>query len=110
MRLPGYLQFGVQARAHQFLPCVLGKRDVICRPQPWPDGLVAGKALGLGSALPERLLGGLGPKRAVAWGLGHGQQRWETSTSRGSQPAPHGMAMDPQPLRHLRAGAGLLGL
>jgi hypothetical protein len=100
----------VQAIAHQFLPGFIGERYVICLPQPLPDGLVAGTAWGLGEALPERLLGGLGQPWAFARGLGHGQQRWETSTRLGGQPAPHGLAVAPQQWRHRLAGAGLLGL
>jgi hypothetical protein len=110
MRFPGYLQFGVQAIAHQCMHRFLGNRHVICLPPPWPDGLVAGKALGLGEALPERLLCSPGQERALARGLGNGQQRRDTPTRIGGQSAPHGMAMDPQHWRHLLAGAGLLGL
>jgi hypothetical protein len=110
MRLPGYLQLGAHDRAQPPMHGFGRHRQLIFRPQPWPDSLVARTTLRLGEALTEGWLPGLGDEWGFAWGLGNGQHLADAPAGVCSQPAPDGIAVDPKPLRHLAAGAGLLDL
>jgi hypothetical protein len=56
------------------VPCLLGHRQPIFLPQPWPDHLIAGKTLGLGEAVPESLLHRWREAGDLTWRLGNRAQ------------------------------------
>jgi hypothetical protein len=110
MGFPGYLQCGAQAIAHQARPRFVGKGPPIFLPQPLPDGLRAGNALGLGSTVAAGLPPRLGQERRFPRGLGDRQPPGHAPLRIRRQPAPHGVAIAPEQAGHLAAGAGLLRL
>ena len=69
----------------------------------WPS-------LGLRQALTKSLLHGRRQERRLARGLGDGQHLGHTSARGGVQLAPYSIAIHPEEVCHLTAGAGLLGL
>ena len=109
-RFPGPLQCGAQGVTHKTMPRLIGNGQPIFLPQPWPEGLVTGKALGLGSAVVERLPYRFGQERRLTRGLGNRQHLGNTPLRLCGQSAPHGITMDPEQAGHLATGASLLGL
>jgi hypothetical protein len=90
-------------------PYFVSNGQPIFLPPPLPERLVTGNPLGLRSALAEGLSHRFGQERWCARGLGDRQQLEDAPLGLRDQPAPHGLAIDPQQARHLAARAGLLG-
>ena len=110
MRFPGHLQFRPQRVAGALMHRFIRERHAKLLAQPLPNRFVPAKALRLGEALLEGLPYRLGEQRRFAWRLGNRQQLGNAAARLGGQPASHGIAIDTPQLRHLTAGAGLLGL
>jgi hypothetical protein len=75
---------------------------------PWPAGVVTGTAVGPAQTVTEGWWPGRGQERPLSWGRGPREHLGQAPRGTRGHPAPHGLAMGPEPVRHLAPRTGLL--